>query len=507
MQTIRKYQSWLFLFFVFCFLLYINIYTPLNLGDDYIYQYIFEHGNLFAPLPSEAVKISSWGDLLYSLKLHYLNWHGRLTNHFMFLSLLYIGKPYSDIIIAFMSIVLFVVVYWVSDYGEISFQFKIKRLYIIVFLFWLFLINWGSVFTWIGGATNYLFTSVFVLLFLLPYIRYYFSKPVFSEKYMNVIMCAGGLISGCTNENSVPVVLLFIGIYLFKNFKTVPLWMKIGFISMLFGFAIFITAPGNYNRILCELQNAEGHYLYELQFKSSSFSEGYNIVKRVNEELRNGALFPWINWNYIRLNFSNLYSIIVVDILLNYYILHSGSLIVKSKKKFDVKLFYLASCFWIAGVLSVLMLLFSPYIVFRSSFFSLVFFVISIMMISKILQDNKIEILSKFERKIIIIFCVVYSIYFIPAMIYNVSVSWNQYQNFIDFVKTHPNQEIVIEIPKNKNRFPYVHNIDFFISDGPKELKRDEYYKYLYSGFIKYYNIKNLVIADSDNDKMLIYSK
>ena len=128
-------------------------------------------------------------------------------------------------------------------------------------------------------------------------------------------------------------------------------------------------------------------------------------------------------------------------------------------------------------------------------------------MISKILQDNKIEILSKFERKIIVIFCVAYSIYFIPAMIHNVSVSWNQYQNFIDFVKTHPNQEIIVEIPKNKNRFPYVHNIDFFISDGPKELKRDEYYKYLYSGFIKYYNIKNLVIADSDNDKMLIYSK
>ena len=157
--------------------------------------------------------------------------------------MLYIGKPYSDFITACMSIMLFVLIYWFSQKGEISFHFDTKKLCLILLSFWLFTNGWASIFIWIGGATNYLYTSVFILLFLLPYLRYFNNKKLPKDGYLNLFMIVGGLITGCTNENSIPPVLLLLGIILVKNRKNCPLCMNLGFVSMLTGFLIFFTAP------------------------------------------------------------------------------------------------------------------------------------------------------------------------------------------------------------------------------------------------------------------------
>ena len=63
-------------FFLFYYIF--NYFNPLSLGDDYLYSFVWQGKSMSIPLTEDAVRVSSWGDMLISQWSLYLTWGGRI---------------------------------------------------------------------------------------------------------------------------------------------------------------------------------------------------------------------------------------------------------------------------------------------------------------------------------------------------------------------------------------------------------------------------------------------
>lgn len=71
---------------------------------------------------------------------------------------------------------------------------------------------------WMAGSCNYLWTAVFLLLFLIPYVRHYFIEGVVSyQKWMVPAMAALGFLAGNSNENTIGWIGLT-GLFIYTTF-------------------------------------------------------------------------------------------------------------------------------------------------------------------------------------------------------------------------------------------------------------------------------------------------
>ena len=77
---------------IYLFFLFFNNLAPMYFGDDYVYSFIWEGHSLYQPLSENAVRISSWHDLLISQWRHYFTWSGRTVNHTLAQMFLWAGK-------------------------------------------------------------------------------------------------------------------------------------------------------------------------------------------------------------------------------------------------------------------------------------------------------------------------------------------------------------------------------------------------------------------------------
>lgn len=110
----------------------------------------------------------------------------------------------------------------------------------------------GDTILWTTGASNYLWGTTFVLLFLLPY-RMYDGVKGGSMKNIGLscIMLICGVVSGWTNENTAgAMILIVVSFFLYYHSKkwNIPVWGVLGLVGSLIGFSIMILAPGNFER-------------------------------------------------------------------------------------------------------------------------------------------------------------------------------------------------------------------------------------------------------------------
>ena len=249
-------RTWLLMVGSFTFLYILNYLMPLAFGDDYLYAFIWQGNPMYVPLTEEAVKVTSLRDLITSQISFYYTWSGRVVNNTLSQLFVWAGKDVFNIFNTFACLLLVLEIYWCADKGRITFHFATGRLAWLFLFFWVFTPSFPSVVFWLVGACHYLWPAVFLTGFLIPFIhKYYFFDFDIKGKneiLFNACMFFGGIIAGCTNENSVCWVILLLLIFILKSKKLQAMenWMYLGLAGLMLGYAILMLSPGNYARLL-----------------------------------------------------------------------------------------------------------------------------------------------------------------------------------------------------------------------------------------------------------------
>ncbi len=252
MAADRKLFSCLLLLVVFVLMYVLNSQLPLSYGDDYIYSFVWEGWRMMEPLPEQVQRVAGWGDLLRSQWSHYFTWGGRTVAHTLAQFFLWQGKALFNVCNALMAVLLVLLIYWISDEGRVGLDLVPSRVAWIFFILWAFTPGFPSVFLWLTGACNYLWTSVLLLLFLLPYVRYYFRRT--SPPGGPRLMAALGLAAGWTNENTVGWAILAVLMLLYRDRRQPvrPSWLAAGGAGLFAGYALLLLSPGNVERMTAE---------------------------------------------------------------------------------------------------------------------------------------------------------------------------------------------------------------------------------------------------------------
>lgn len=399
----------LFYFILFFFFFYsLNAITPLSFGDDYVYSFIWEGHSLYVPLSENAVRISAWHDLYASQVLHYLTWSGRIINHTLAQFFLWAGKSIFNICNAAVSVLLILEIYWCSHKGMVTLKPEAGMLGGIFFALWAFTPKFGDVFLWLDGACNYLWTITILVGFLLPYVRknYSPSEKNYENTIFRYIMFFGGLVAGCTNENTIcwviPVLLFFI-FKLYKNGKGES-WMYYGVAGLLLGYMLLLFAPGNLVRLLAE--------------KNS---------------------YKWLTWKSVKGNAALLFLLFAYyQIFLWYFNLRSlYSLSLRSKENAELsKETLLVKILCGASFCMTFVMLLSPNFPPRSAFPGAVLLIVAACILLRIQNEYSIPLVKENAKKILIAVSAIYFVITASATFYGSYYNYEQIQNLISFVKS-----------------------------------------------------------------------
>lgn len=246
-------RVFLILLATFLFFCVLNYLMPLAFGDDYLYAFVWQGKPMFEPLTEDAIRVSSFRDLVTSQICFYSTWSGRIVNNTLAQLFVWAGKDVFNVANAFACILLVMELYWCANRGKVSLCFNEKMICFLILLFWMFTPAFPSVVFWLVGACHYLWPAMLLIGFLIPYIRKYYSfeETVADISSFSSVMFLFGTIAGCTNENSICWIILILTVFLFANRKSRinEFWMYSGLTGLVLGYAILMLAPGNYVRL------------------------------------------------------------------------------------------------------------------------------------------------------------------------------------------------------------------------------------------------------------------
>lgn len=268
-------KSLIILFCIFCFMFILNSLTPL-LADDYFAAFVWPEGVRINGLVSEnAKKIMSFTDICESVKNYIFTWGGRVPGSVFRQFFVWQGKAFFNLVNAFMLTTLVAEVYWLSHEGKVTFSFNPTYLVWTFFSLWAFNVRFIDTCLWVAGSCDYLWMEVFILAFLMPYVRNYFDASVL--KHNKTVIAAMlfflGLIAGCSHEttNCWIVIVLAYWLYVSRKKDDLQAWQLSGFIGFCLGYALIILAPGNYSRL--QLQQHTGSLVMSGALLSSKLVE------------------------------------------------------------------------------------------------------------------------------------------------------------------------------------------------------------------------------------------
>jgi len=192
-----------------------------------------------------SLGLYSFSDVVKTVHDMYFDWGGRLVAHFFTFFWLFAGKFYFNIANTIMyCLFIFLVQFHIMGKAKYS---PAMFLAISIFL-WFFVPAWGQNFLWITGSCVYLWTTVFILLFLIPFrkkqddINYKLNIP------LSILFLFLGIFAGCSSENgAAAVLLLLISYFTVKiiNKNKIALFEILGMLGFLIGFFLLVLAPGN----------------------------------------------------------------------------------------------------------------------------------------------------------------------------------------------------------------------------------------------------------------------
>ena len=173
---------------VFLWMLLLNVLTP-YIADDFTFAYAFDTG----------LRLHSLPQLIKSLAYHYYEWSGRVVVKFFAQGFTMLPKFVFDLCNAAAYLGLGLVIYRLAA-GRRRGRYDVLSFFLIEAALWEVSPAFGQTNLWMRGACNYLWASLGLLAFLLPW-RYYLQPPFSARPRMAVGMALAGVLAGWLSEN------------------------------------------------------------------------------------------------------------------------------------------------------------------------------------------------------------------------------------------------------------------------------------------------------------------
>ncbi|WP_208414724.1 DUF3329 domain-containing protein [Paenibacillus castaneae] len=230
-----KSSTILLLIGIFIYMLVINLLSPM-FADDYNYSFMWD----------KSKRIENIVDVLRSQYIHYFEWGGRSVSHTIGQILLMTNNGVSSTLNAIVFTFFIYLLYRHSQGIQLKYQ-SVTILLLIFFFCWTSFPSFGETNVWLIGSVNYLWTSVFILLFLLPFRNKLLGSEVKDSFVSRVSMLVLGVLAGWSNENTALSTLIILSIFIIYFYvkKRLDIWMITGSGGSLIGFLFLILAPGN----------------------------------------------------------------------------------------------------------------------------------------------------------------------------------------------------------------------------------------------------------------------
>ncbi len=217
-------------------------------ADDYLYFFKYT-GHVVKGTPERLTGIR---DIFTGMVTHYKVCNGRIPAHFLLQLFTLFDKSVFNVVNSLFFTLLGLLIYFHANYKR---PINIPLLVFIYAFEWLGMTRPASAYIWYSAAFNYLWTTVWILTFLMFY-RIHGAeseKPKASkELLLSVLMLIAGVFAGWTNENmggaTMGAVILFL---IYFRIKKMPVRTHhfTGLLGVIFGFGILLLAPGNRVRI------------------------------------------------------------------------------------------------------------------------------------------------------------------------------------------------------------------------------------------------------------------
>ncbi|MEK3772667.1 DUF6056 family protein [Paenibacillus sp. FSL R5-0887] len=350
-KTLNAYRvSIIFLsIIIFGYFLKLNGFTP-YWNDEFAYSFII----------GSDTRVNSMIDIISSQHYLYFNWTGRVIIQSLVQFFLLIGKDYFNII---NSILVVFLIYLVCSFVRIrKFNTKddLRDFIIATLLLWSLIPVMGQTIFWLAGAVNYLWATVIVLTFLLPYRYLIEGKYIIKNNITSVtVMFFLGLLAGCSHENTVVTALAFVGItfvFVMYKYKRIPYWFVSGTIGLVIGAAFLLLAPGN------GVRKEKMYFDISLNDQINGFIHSLKYI--LNEQMTLFILF---------------------------FVLFIFVLFKRSKSKaVDIGL---VALLFVSGIISYLAMIASPEFPTRSTFIGVICIIISIMILSSYINKKVVYII------------------------------------------------------------------------------------------------------------------
>lgn len=212
----------------------------------------------YSTMLSNDTPITSLRDIIHSQIWHYNNWGGRSMTHGLLQLTLLAGEQAADFLNILMTFLLAGVICLISGNRKLPMFFAALVLPLGLNA------NWRMSMFWQSGAANYLYITVFILIFAHCYLRELpdgiwpadgaASQEQLQQKHLPGItlwIIPLGILAGWSNENMGPTVWilsLIVILAAIREKRKVRLWMVLGNLACLFGSVMVIVAPGNFVR-------------------------------------------------------------------------------------------------------------------------------------------------------------------------------------------------------------------------------------------------------------------
>lgn len=190
--------------------------------------------------------LSGLADVVESQVWHFLNWGGRCVTHGVLQLTLMSGELCADILNLLMTLLLALMVCVVTG------QKNISAFLLVHAMIYAMNANLKMSMLWQAGTVNYVYSSVWILLFMLPYLRLLRDPDAQPLPFVSFWLMPIGIMAGWSNENMGPACFLLAAgstVYLKKKQKKpVKVWMIQGIACSLLGSILVVAAPGNFVR-------------------------------------------------------------------------------------------------------------------------------------------------------------------------------------------------------------------------------------------------------------------
>jgi len=358
----------------------------------------------------------------------YYTWTGRSVAHFLAEFWLLLGKPLFNVANTIVYCV-FILLLQFHIMGSLK-NFNPLVFFCLNIFLWYFVPMWGQDFIWLTGSCNYLWTTVIILLFLVPFRKKIDDSGYRLNPFFSLLFFLPGVLAGWTNENSGAAVLFMLIAYfaLLRIRKNkLSLFDITGTAGFITGFIFLVAAPGNYVRAISE------------QAAQSSLNGGFIII--LFKRFLGITLKVLENYSFI---------IIALSVFLYFEIVHH------KKKKIPAVTWLYA----LAGMASIYSMLLSPSFPDRTFFIVIVFWCLTLGTLLVRYEPEIPEIFRRNSKLILVSLFILFSSSFLFGARNTVGIylKWRDRLQYIESEKQKGNFDIEVKAPipaTNRHTAPY----------------------------------------------------